>query len=81
MRRHSQRHPSAEILTVNSCSVLFFFPTWMLHFSELIRNKTLDFFSSTLPVLKEDRNLPKVAKYEDFDVIDRRGHRQTDDSE
>ena len=39
--------------------------------SELIRNKTLDFFSSTLPILKADKNLPKLAKYEDFDVIDR----------
>nr|CAH0108817.1 unnamed protein product [Daphnia galeata] len=38
---------------------------------ELIRNKTLDFFSSTLPILKADKNLPKLAKYEDFDVIDR----------
>nr|CAG4651839.1 EOG090X06KU [Triops cancriformis] len=31
---------------------------------ELIRNKTLDFFSNTLPVLKNDNNLPKVAKYQ-----------------
>ncbi|XP_057373930.1 uncharacterized protein LOC130694846 isoform X2 [Daphnia carinata] len=38
---------------------------------ELIRNKTLDFFSSTLPILKADKNLPKLAKYEDFDVVDR----------
>nr|CAG4647918.1 EOG090X06KU [Moina brachiata] len=37
---------------------------------ELIRNKTLDFFSSTLPILKADKNLPKVAKYEDFDLVD-----------
>jgi len=39
---------------------------------ELIRNKTLDFFSGTLPILKEDRNLPKVAKYDDFDLIKQR---------
>ena len=45
---------------------------WIDSFSELIRNKTLDFFSDTLPILKEDRNLPKVAKYEDFDVLKRR---------
>nr|CAG4640875.1 EOG090X06KU [Eulimnadia texana] len=37
---------------------------------ELLRNKTLDFFSSTLPILKEDKDLPKVAKYDDFEVID-----------
>nr|CAG4643221.1 EOG090X06KU [Ilyocryptus agilis] len=43
---------------------------------ELIRNKTLDFFSSTLPILKADLNLPKVAKYEDFDVIDRTGEQK-----
>ncbi|XP_069940677.1 uncharacterized protein spz6 [Cherax quadricarinatus] len=29
---------------------------------ELIKNKTLDFFSKTLPILKEDKTLPKVAK-------------------
>nr|CAG4636188.1 EOG090X06KU [Eubosmina coregoni] len=40
---------------------------------ELIRNRTLDFFSSTLPILKADQNLPKVAKYEDFDLVDRSG--------
>ncbi|XP_050689681.1 uncharacterized protein LOC126981976 [Eriocheir sinensis] len=28
----------------------------------LIKNKTLDFFSRTLPILKEDKTLPKVAK-------------------
>ena len=42
-----------------------------MRFSDLIRNKTLDFFSSTLPILKADKNLPKLAKYEDFDVIER----------
>ena len=48
----------------------FPFQTDPFHFySELIRNKTLDFFSETLPILKEDRNLPKVAKYDDFDLI------------
>ncbi|KAG7153711.1 hypothetical protein Hamer_G009379 [Homarus americanus] len=31
------------------------------HF-DLIKNKTLDFFSKTLPILKEDKTLPKVAK-------------------
>ncbi|KAF2353616.1 Cystine-knot cytokine [Trinorchestia longiramus] len=30
---------------------------------ELIKNQTLDLFSKTLPVLKEDKTLPKVAKY------------------
>ncbi|XP_042208864.1 uncharacterized protein LOC121857078 [Homarus americanus] len=29
---------------------------------DLIKNKTLDFFSKTLPILKEDKTLPKVAK-------------------
>ncbi|KAK3858088.1 hypothetical protein Pcinc_035697 [Petrolisthes cinctipes] len=29
---------------------------------DLIKNKTLDFFSKTLPILKEDNTLPKVAK-------------------
>ena len=28
---------------------------------ELIKNKTLDFFSKTLPILKADDTLPKVA--------------------
>nr|CAG4638464.1 EOG090X06KU [Cyclestheria hislopi] len=43
---------------------------------ELIRMKTLDFFSSTLPILKQDKNLPKVAKYDDFEVIDRSDQRR-----
>ncbi|KAJ8882547.1 hypothetical protein PR048_014358 [Dryococelus australis] len=30
---------------------------------ELIKNKTLQFFSRTLPILKADDTLPKVAKY------------------
>ncbi|XP_046403571.1 uncharacterized protein LOC124169120 [Ischnura elegans] len=29
----------------------------------IIKNKTLEFFSKTLPILKEDDTLPKVAKY------------------
>ncbi|XP_071545034.1 uncharacterized protein spz6 [Panulirus ornatus] len=29
---------------------------------ELIKNMSLDFFSKTLPILKEDKTLPKVAK-------------------
>ena len=37
-------------------------PAVLWRISEIIRNKTLDFFSSTLPIL---------AKYEDFDVVDR----------
>lgn len=32
-------------------------------FSELIKNKTLQFFSKALPILKADETLPKVAKY------------------
>lgn len=55
--------------------VFFLYFLWMTsafrRISELIRNKTLDFFSSTLPILKADKNLPKLAKYEDFDVIDK----------
>ena len=46
-------------------------PAVLWRISEIIRNKTLDFFSSTLPILKADKNLPKLAKYEDFDVVDR----------
>nr|CAD7431924.1 unnamed protein product [Timema monikensis] len=31
---------------------------------ELLKNKTLQFFSKTLPILKADETLPKVAKYQ-----------------
>ncbi|XP_050541706.1 uncharacterized protein LOC126905742 [Daktulosphaira vitifoliae] len=30
---------------------------------ELVKNKTLEFFSKTLPILKADETIPKVAKY------------------
>ncbi len=33
--------------------------------SELLKRKTLEFFSRTLPILKADDTLPKVARYED----------------
>ena len=33
--------------------------------SELFKAKTLEFFSKTLPILKADDTLPKVARYED----------------
>jgi len=36
---------------------------------ELIKNKTLDFFSKTLPILKADDTLPKVAKYQDSHIM------------
>lgn len=36
---------------------------------ELIKNKTLDFFSKTLPILKADETLPKVAKYQDSHIL------------
>ena len=36
---------------------------------ELIKNKTLDFFSKTLPILKADDTLPKVAKYQDSYIM------------
>lgn len=36
---------------------------------ELIKNKTLDFFSKTLPILKADDTLPKVAKYQDNHIL------------
>merc|ERR1719490_77290 len=36
---------------------------------ELIKNKTLDFFSKTLPILKADDTLPKVARYEDSHIM------------
>lgn len=50
----------------------FFLPE---HFSELIRNRTLDFLSKTLPVLKADDTLPKVTQLldEPVDVIDNNG--------
>jgi len=37
----------------------------ILLFSEVIKTKTLEFFSKTLPILKADDTLPKVAKYEE----------------
>lgn len=36
---------------------------------ELIKNKTLNFFSKTLPILKADDTLPKVAKYQDSHIM------------
>lgn len=36
-------------------------------YSELIKNKTLQFFSKVLPILKADETLPKVAKYQQFE--------------
>jgi len=36
---------------------------------ELIKNMTLDFFSKTLPILKADDTLPKVAKYQDQHIM------------
>lgn len=64
--------------------VFFFFSPgiyWLLRFlfplysSELIRNRTLDFLSKTLPVLKADDTLPKVTQIldEQIDVIDNNG--------
>lgn len=43
--------------------------------SELIRNRTLDFLSKTLPVLKADDTLPKVTQIldEPIDVIENNG--------
>ena len=35
---------------------------------ELLKRKTLAFFSKTLPILKADDTLPKVAKYEDSHI-------------
>ena len=35
----------------------------------MIKNKTLDFFSKTLPILKADDTLPKVAKYQDSHIM------------
>merc|ERR1719184_255856 len=36
---------------------------------QLIKNKTLDFFSKTLPILKADDTLPKVAKFQDSHIM------------
>lgn len=46
-----------------------------LFVSELIRNRTLDFLSKTLPVLKADDTLPKVTQISDdpVNVIDNNG--------
>ena len=35
---------------------------------EVFKAKTLEFFSKTLPVLKADDTLPKVARYEDTHI-------------
>jgi hypothetical protein len=43
--------------------ILFLYP-----FSDLIKTKTLGFFSKTLPILKADDTLPKVARYEDRNI-------------
>lgn len=32
--------------------------------SDLVKNKTLEFFSKTLPILQVDETLPKVTKYQ-----------------
>lgn len=37
-------------------------PHRLFHSSELIKNKTLEFFSKALPILQADESLPKVAK-------------------
>lgn len=39
--------------------------TKMKEINELFKSKTLEFFSKTLPILKADDTLPKVARYED----------------
>lgn len=54
------------------CVIFLDFP---LISSELIRNRTLDFLSKTLPVLKADDTLPKVTQIldEQIDVIDNNG--------
>lgn len=36
---------------------------------ELLKNKTLDFFSRTLPILKADDTLPKVARFQDSHIL------------
>ena len=36
--------------------------------SDLFKKETLEFFSKTLPILKADDTLPKVAKYEDSHI-------------
>lgn len=43
--------------------------------SELIRNRTLDFLSKTLPVLKADDTLPKVTQIldEPVNVVENNG--------
>ncbi|KAK6642772.1 hypothetical protein RUM43_004274 [Polyplax serrata] len=54
---------------------------------DLIKNKTLQFFSKALPILKADETLPKVAKYQQFEENGNkiskslRKKRSTDDEE
>ena len=43
----------------------FLFFNLRFSYSELFKAKTLEFFSKTLPILKADDTLPKVARYED----------------
>ena len=38
------------------------------NFSDLLKRETLEFFSKTLPILKADDTLPKVAKYENAHI-------------
>ena len=55
---------SQEILT-SFISFFYYIKLFIFHFSDLIKNKTLEFFSKTLPILKADDTLPKVAKFQD----------------
>ena len=54
-----QKGNTAPIYETNSVFNLRF------SYSELFKAKTLEFFSKTLPILKADDTLPKVARYED----------------
>lgn len=48
-----------------SLSFLFIVEIRFVCLSDLFKSKTLEYFSKTLPILKADDTLPKVAKYED----------------
>ncbi len=38
-----------------------------IYSSEILKNKTLEFFRHALPILKKNKSLPKVARYSSAD--------------
>lgn len=54
----------------NILNIFRLFSDWFCPISELLRNRTLDFLSKTLPVLKADDTLPKVTQILSDDPVD-----------